>query len=181
MISFITTVTGVYLVFTLGLFVFQRSMLYFPDTSVPVLESIGIGDLEAVTLETSDGLRLLSRYRRAAPGRPSLVFFHGNAGNIESRGFKVRPFLEAGLGLLLVGYRGYGGNPGKPSEEGLYRDGRAALAFLAADGVAPDHWVLYGRMTKKSAKSKAETASPRLQSVEMRLSESLRVIQRQVA
>ena len=144
MISFIASVTGVYLLFTLGLFVFQRSMLYFPDTSVPVLEASGIGDMEAVTLTTSDGLGLLSWYRRAAPGRPTMVFFHGNAGNIESRGFKVRPFLESGLGLLLVGYRGYGGNPGKPSEEGLYRDGRAALAFLSADGVDPDRWVLYG-------------------------------------
>ena len=144
MISFIASVTGIYLLFTLGLFVFQRSMLYFPDASVPVLEASGIGDMEAVTLTTSDGLGLLSWYRRAAPGRPSLVFFQGNAGNIEHRGFKVRSFLESGLGLLLVGYRGYGGNPGKPSEEGLYRDGRAALAFLAADGVAPDHWVLYG-------------------------------------
>lgn len=144
MTSFIATVTGFYLLFTLGLFVFQRSMLYFPDTSVPELEASGIGDMEAVMLKTSDGLGLLSWYRRAAPGRPTMVYFHGNAGNIESRGFKVRPYLESGLGLLLVGYRGYGGNPGKPSEEGLYRDGRAALAFLAADGVPADHWVLYG-------------------------------------
>ena len=144
MTSFIATVTGVYLLFTLGLFVFQRSMLYFPDTSVPVLEASGIGDMEAVTLNTSDGLGLLSWYRRAAPGRPTMVFFQGNSGNIEHRGFKVRPILEQGLGLLLVGYRGYGGNPGKPSEEGLYLDGRAALGFLAADGVAPDRWVLYG-------------------------------------
>ena len=144
MISFIATVTGVYLVFTLGLFAFQRSLLYHPDTSAPVLEESGIGGMETVTLKTSDGLDLLSWYRRAAPGRPTVVYFHGNAGNIESRGSKVRPYVESGLGLLLVGYRGYGGNPGKPSEEGLYLDGRAALAFLAADGVAPDRWVLYG-------------------------------------
>jgi hypothetical protein len=144
MTSFIATVTGFYLLFTLGLFVFQRSMLYFPDTSVPVLEASGISDMEAVTLKTSDGLGLLSWYHRASPGRPTMAFFHGNAGNIEARGFKVRPYLDHGLGLLLVGYRGYGGNPGKPSEEGLYRDGRAALKFLAADGVAPDNWVLYG-------------------------------------
>ena len=56
----------------------------------------------------------------------------------------MRDYLDAGFGLLLVGYRGYGGNPGKPSEEGLYLDGRAALAFLAADGVIPENLVLYG-------------------------------------
>ena len=144
MISFMATVTGVYLVFALTLFLFQRSLLYHPDSSAPEFEASGIGTMEVVTLKTSDGLRLLSWYRRAAPGRPTLVYFHGNAGNIESRGFKVRDYLEQGFGVLLVGYRGYGGNPGKPSEEGLYLDGRAALEFLAADGVAADRWVLYG-------------------------------------
>jgi fermentation-respiration switch protein FrsA (DUF1100 family) len=144
MISFMATVTGVYLAFALALFVFQRSLLYHPDSSAPELEASGIGTMDVVTLKTSDGLSLLSWYRRAAPRRPTLVYFHGNAGNIESRGFKVRDYLDAGFGLLLVGYRGYGGNPGKPSEEGLYLDGRAALAFLAADGVIPENLVLYG-------------------------------------
>ena len=144
MISFMATVTGVYLAFTLALFVFQRSLLYHPVSTPPDIEASGIDGMDVVTLKTSDGLHLLSWYRRAAPGRPTMVFFHGNAGNIESRGFKVKAYLDSGFGLLLVGYRGYGGNPGKPSEEGLYLDGRAALAFLAADGVAPDHLVLYG-------------------------------------
>jgi hypothetical protein len=57
---------------------------------------------------------------------------------------KLRRYVEAGHGVLLVEYRGYGGNPGSPSESGLYLDGRAAIDFLAARGVAPDRIVLYG-------------------------------------
>jgi hypothetical protein len=69
---------------------------------------------------------------------------HGNAGNVAHRAEKVRPFMDQGYGVLLVGYRGYGGNPGAPSEEGLYHDAEAALAFLAAHNVGPDRQILYG-------------------------------------
>ncbi len=73
-----------------------------------------------------------------------MVYFHGNGGNISGRVKRVRPYLNAGLGVLLVGYRGYGGNPGTPSEQGLYEDARAALRFVEADGVAAERTVLYG-------------------------------------
>jgi fermentation-respiration switch protein FrsA (DUF1100 family) len=56
----------------------------------------------------------------------------------------VRPYLNAGLGVLLVGYRGYGGNAGAPSEDGFYEDARAAARFVEAEGVPPDRVVLYG-------------------------------------
>ena len=82
--------------------------------------------------------------RRGAVAAPTIAYFHGNAGNIADRGFKVRPFLDAGLGVLLVGYRGYGGNPGAPSEAGLFADGRAALDFLAGQGVPANRIVVFG-------------------------------------
>lgn len=126
------------------LFVIQRSLTYFPDTSPPSLKRGGVPDMEAVTLRTADGLELLSWYKAAAPGQPTMAFFQGNAGNIEMRGFKVRPFLDQGIGMLLVGYRGYGGNAGKPSETGLYADGRAALEFLSERKVERRRIVLYG-------------------------------------
>ncbi len=72
------------------------------------------------------------------------MYLHGNAGNIAGRAPKVRRFLDRGYGVLLVGYRGYGGNPGAPSEQGLMADGGAALDFLAARGVGAAHTVLLG-------------------------------------
>ena len=144
MINIISVAVGVYLLVVGGMYVFQRNLLYLPSGSVPVPAQSGVPEMRPVSLATNDGLELRSWYRPAETGLPTLVFFCGNAGNIGDRGFKVRPFLDAGLGVLLVGYRGYGGNPGSPSEEGLYADGRAALAFLRTAGVPAAGTVLYG-------------------------------------
>jgi len=125
-------------------FVFQRSLLYYPDKSTPSLQLSGLRQIDEISLITSDGLELLGWYRKAKPGHPTLVLFHGNAGHIGHRSLKILPYAEAGIGVLLAEYRGYGGNEGMPSEEGLYRDGHAALEFLNKAGVPVNRIVLYG-------------------------------------
>jgi fermentation-respiration switch protein FrsA (DUF1100 family) len=101
--------------------------------------------MEAVETRSADGLRLLAWYH-APPtdSSPVLVYFHGNAGHIGHRADRARPYIDAGFGVLLVEYRGYGGNPGRPTEDGLYADARAAVDFLTQQDVAPDRMVLYG-------------------------------------
>jgi fermentation-respiration switch protein FrsA (DUF1100 family) len=126
------------------LYVGQRRMMYLPDGVRPDAAAAGVPELAAVTLTTADGLALLAWYRPPASDGPTLVYFHGNAGNLGDRAVKLRPYLDAGLGILLPAYRGYSGNAGSPSEAGLYADGRAALDFLAARGVAAASVVLYG-------------------------------------
>ncbi len=103
-----------------------------------------IAGMLVVSYGTSDGLVLGGWYRPARAGLQTLVYFHGNAGHLGDRLILVQPYLDAGYGVLLAGYRGYGGNPGRPGEEGFYADGRAALAWLAANGVAPSRTVLFG-------------------------------------
>ncbi len=130
-----------------GLYLVQRRLMYFPSPDPAIREpaAYGLPEMKVVWLTTADGLRLLAWYRPPpAVERPVLVYFHGNAGHIGFRADKVRPYLDAGYGVLLLSYRGYSGNPGRPSEEGLYADGRAALNFLSHEGVAPDRLVLYG-------------------------------------
>ncbi len=123
---------GVYVGVVGAMYLIQRSMMYHPVGDLPAPAAVGLGDMEAVALRTQDGLDLVAWYRPPVePGMAELVYFHGNAGNISWRAERARRFLDAGFGLLLVSYRGYGDNPGKPTEEGLYADGRAALAFLA--------------------------------------------------
>ena len=129
-----------YAVLVAGCAVMQRSLMYFPDQNLP---APGDG-FAAVTYDSADGLRLTSWYRPAKKDFPTLVFFQGNAGNISHRIYKTRPLFEAGHGLLLVGYRGYGGNPGSPSEDGLYHDARAALEYLQGRGVPNERVVLVG-------------------------------------
>ena len=144
MTNLIATVIGVYIIFVAALYVFQRNLMYHPDSMVPFPAGSGVSEMEVVGLVTDDGLRLLAWYRPAEEERATLVYFHGNAGHIGTRGDKVRPYLDAGLGVLLVSYRGYAGNPGSPTEKGLYADGRAALGFLAERGIGPASVVLYG-------------------------------------
>jgi fermentation-respiration switch protein FrsA (DUF1100 family) len=127
-----------------GLYVFQRKVLYRPDTSAPDIAAVGIATLHPVTLSTADGLALRAWYLPPEPGRPVIAYLHGNGGHIGYRTARLQRFHAADLGVLMVEYRGYGGNPGQPTEPGLYEDARAGLDFLAAQGVAPAHTVLYG-------------------------------------
>lgn len=135
-----------YLLILVLLFVFQRNLLYFPSKERPRPEAFGLAGVVApVELTTEDGLTLLAWHRPPARhGLPTVVYFHGNGGHIGHRAGKVAIFIEAGFGVLLAEYRGYGGNPGRPSEAGLYRDGRAARDFLRRRGVPDGRMVVYG-------------------------------------
>lgn len=128
-----------------AIYLLQRKLMYFPYGPLAPPAEVGLGDMREVAIETADGLRLVAWHRPPTQeGAPTVVLFHGNAGNIAGRAFKARLFLDAGYGLLLVEYRGFGGNPGAPDEAGLYEDGRAALDFLSGEGVAGASLVLYG-------------------------------------
>jgi fermentation-respiration switch protein FrsA (DUF1100 family) len=141
----VLSVVGVYLVILAALYFMQRSMLYHPDPTRPEPADFGVGEMQPVSLETDDGLSLLAWWRPPADdNRPVMVFLHGNAGHIGYRAEKLKPYLERGWGVLLVAWRGYSGNEGKPTEEGLYADGRAALAFLDGHDIAPARRVVYG-------------------------------------
>ena len=146
MASILAVAAGAYMLVLGLLFGFQRQLLYLPSREAPDLTESGAARLmEPVRLTTADGLEILSWYRPpSAPGAPVLALFHGNGGHIGHRVPKMKPYIEAGYGALLVGYRGYGANPGRPSEEGLYADARAALDFLARQQIGADRLVLYG-------------------------------------
>jgi uncharacterized protein len=111
----------------------QRRLIYFPAGRVPAPGEIGLSGVEPVTFETSDGLRLSGWFFPAAGPSPrvTVLIFSGNAGNRANRGPLAAALHRHGLQVLLVDYRGYGGNPGAPSESGLALDGRAARAYLA--------------------------------------------------
>jgi uncharacterized protein len=139
-------VLAAYALFTAAIYLAQRRMMYFPATFLPSPQDAGLKNAQIVDLHTPDGLKLTSWYVPAnnAAQHPTIVYFHGNAGNIAGRTFRIRQYLDAGYGILLVEYRGYGGNPGKPTEQGLYTDGRAAMDFLNNQGVSPEDIVLFG-------------------------------------
>ncbi len=161
MITTAALLVGGYALILAGMFFFQRNLLFYPDRSVPNPARSGVVEMTLESSESEDGLVLSSWYFQGKADLPIIVYFHGNAGNIGSRGYKVRPFLDAGFGVLLVGYRGYGGNPGNPSQKGFFADARAALEILRRKGDFERSLVFYGESlgTAVATKIAAELAS----------------------
>ena len=121
---------------------FQRSLIYFPSRQ---LEPPPPGALE-VTFTTADGLELGGWFFPAedADGRAVLVF-NGNAGNRSHRVPLAEALQDRGWSVLLFDYRGFGGNPGSPSEQGLGNDAEAAVSWLAErEGVDADRIAYFG-------------------------------------
>ena len=128
-----------------GLFLAQRSLLYLPDQTRPQLGPLAELGFREIALSTEDGLFLLAWYRPPNNGAPVIAYFHGNGGHLGYRANRMMRFAESGLGVLLLKYRGYGGNPGSPSETGFYTDAAAALDFLSRQqGISATRLVLYG-------------------------------------
>jgi fermentation-respiration switch protein FrsA (DUF1100 family) len=132
--------------FLLALVLMQRRIIFNPSTERADLKAAGLAEQMAeIRISTPDGLVLTSWWAPAMrPDGRVIVYFHGNAGHHGGRTERIRAYLEAGYGVLLVGYRGYGGNPGIPSEAGLYADARANLDFLVAHRVRPAQTILFG-------------------------------------
>ena len=133
-------VATTYLTLLVILWSFQSHFIYPSPQDVPSLTP----GYEEVSLRTSDGLTLRAFYREAEPGMPTTVYFHGNGGTLEMASTSNIGFANAGFGVLLVEYRGYGGNPGQPSEEGFYRDGEAAMDWLVGEGLPLEQVVFVG-------------------------------------
>jgi len=123
----------------------QDAMLYHRSDGAPMLNDPALlPKREIVCLTTADELNLRAWYFRARADMPTVLFLHGNAGDIGNHLPFAKFLIEAGYGVLALEYRGYGGNPGKPNEPGLIEDGRAGLAFLKAQGIPDSGIVLYG-------------------------------------
>jgi pimeloyl-ACP methyl ester carboxylesterase len=147
-----------------GMWVLQRRMIYFPQTGSPVPPAAEVlPDARDVTLRTADGLGLGAWFVPAgAPRRGMTVLVaNGNAGDRSMRAPLATALADAGLSVLLFDYRGYGGNPGKPTEEGLALDVRAAHRYLTQDaGVPAERIVYYGESLGAAVVTELATEYP---------------------
>jgi fermentation-respiration switch protein FrsA (DUF1100 family) len=169
MVIIIGSILGAYLVFVVGMFALQRIMIYHPSSTPPAsVTKSGVPEMQEVHAKTNDGLELLGWFAPPKKDKPLLILFHGNAGSIADRAHKARRYLDWGYGVLLAEYRGFGGNPGSPSEDGLFADARAWLAVAQDNGFGPDKVVLYGeslgtgpavRMASEMAENKTPVAA----------------------
>jgi len=130
------TAAACVVVFLVVLWLVQRSLIYFPHGQVPAPAAVGLTTADIATFTTDDNLDLEAWFvpAREPSADRTIVVFNGNAGSRAHRAILAASFAERGFATLLVDYRGYGGNPGLPSEAGLYRDARASLKYLASRG-----------------------------------------------
>jgi uncharacterized protein len=146
-----------------ALWALQRRLIYLPDRGpVPPAAAVLPGARD-VRLETSDGLALGAYLvPPAGPDRRTAVLVApGNAGNRAGRAPLARALAAEGLTVLLVDYRGYGGNPGSPSEEGLARDVRAARRYLLEEaGTDPGRLLYYGESLGAAVVAELATEHP---------------------
>jgi uncharacterized protein len=114
------------------MYVFQRSLMYFPDPARTTPPAAGLPQAEEVTLTSADGEKLIAWHVPPQGMKPLVIYFQGNAGALDLRAGRFKWLIADGTGLVALSYRGYGGSTGKPSEAGLIDDAAAAYNFAVA-------------------------------------------------
>ena len=143
-LEFIIGIVVIYLSVLILLFIFQRNLMYLP------LENNYSGDkleveVKKVKIVTSDNINLLGWFHKKDLNKfKTIVYFHGNAGTLENRVHKLNHFKDMDVNFLIIAWRGFSGNKGKPSEKGLYIDANSAIVWLKELGLAEKDIILYG-------------------------------------
>jgi fermentation-respiration switch protein FrsA (DUF1100 family) len=115
-----------------AMYFFQRSLMYFPDSRRVAPAAAGLPQAEEIHLTSSDGERLIAWHVPPRDNKPVVLYFQGNAGGLDLRVERFAWLIADRTGLLALGYRGYSGSSGSPSEQGLIRDAFAVYDFAAA-------------------------------------------------
>jgi fermentation-respiration switch protein FrsA (DUF1100 family) len=135
-----------YLLLVILMYMLQSQMIYHPQKSITYTpEDIGLS-YENTTFTTADGLSLHGWYIPADKSALTVLYFHGNAGNISGRLQTIQLLNNLGLNVFIFDYRGYGKSEGRPSEQGTYKDARAAWNYLTSEkDIDNEHIVIMGR------------------------------------
>ena len=134
----------VYFLVLVYLYFFQRNLMYHPNENNYSNDELKV-NVEKIKVITKDGIDLLGWYHeKNLKEFKTLLFFHGNAGSSENRIHKLNKFGEMKINFLIIAWRGFSGNKGKPSEKGLYEDGQSAIQWLLEKGLNEKDIIIYG-------------------------------------
>lgn len=138
-----------YCAVVLHLFLSQKDFIYIPDRERLDPREFGAAEMNPVIISSAEDIILEGWHQPpSGAGYPTIVYFHGagNAVQLAIRYFKARLYLEEGYGFLVAGYRGFSGNTGAPSEDGLYKDAAAWMQWLTQEKKIPEEKIiLYGQ------------------------------------
>jgi len=136
-----------YILLIIVLFFFQRNLLYHPSVDNYLKDNSGTepSEIEKVKVTTEDKIDLIGWfYNKDIEKFKTIVFFHGNAGSLQNRTYKLNHFKDLDVNFLIIAWRGFSGNKGKPNEIGLYEDARSAINWLNMKGMQDKNIILYG-------------------------------------
>jgi len=124
---------------------FEHKALYFPTSEIEYLPTVIGLSYEDVYIDTDDGIKLHTWFIPATDSKYTLLFCHGNGGNISHRIEKLDILNKLGLDIFIFDYRGYGKSSGRPSEKGFYKDVEAMYNYLVSKRrIEPKDIILYG-------------------------------------
>ena len=134
----------IYLSILILLFIFQRNLMYHPNENNYFGDKLEV-DVDKVKIRTTDNISLLGWFhKKNLKNFKTILYFHGNAGNLENRIYKLNHFKDLDVNFLIIAWRGFSGNNGKPSENNLYIDGNSAMEWLKKNGVDENNIIIYG-------------------------------------
>ncbi|MDX2506768.1 MAG: alpha/beta hydrolase [Gammaproteobacteria bacterium] len=145
MSSVFVSILSIVAALNIAIFFLQPGMVFFPYRGINETPADWGLHYEDVLFRTSDDIQLHGWYIPHPDAKLTVLFFHGNAGNISHRGDSVKIFHRLGLNVFISDYRGYGRSEGKPSEAGLYEDAHSAWRYLLSVGVQRENIILFGR------------------------------------
>ncbi len=122
----------------------QQRLLYAPDTRRTSPAEAGLSNVDERELVMRDGTRILTWWGAAQPGRPTLLYFHGNGGSFVTRSERIRKYITHGYGVVMMTYRGFGGSTGSPNEKANVADAKEVYEAVRASGISANRIVLYG-------------------------------------
>jgi len=145
-LQLLMVVTAAYAAVVVLIYLRQASMVYLPVRTLAATPAAVQLRYESVRIKTEDAEILHGWFVPAVSARGTLLFLHGNAGNIAHRLESIQIFNRLGLDVLILDYRGYGESTGTPTEEGTYRDAMAVWRYLTQErGVDSARIVIFGR------------------------------------
>tara|TARA_B100000575_G_scaffold238347_1_gene200660 strand:+ start:1583 stop:2389 length:807 start_codon:yes stop_codon:yes gene_type:complete len=131
-----------YIFVIIFLFFYQRKLLYHPSENNYLDETSLNHNIEKKFIQSEN--KLVSWYFEKNSDYKTILFFHGNAGKLDNRVYKLNELSKLDLNYLIIAYRGFSGNEGKPTEDGLYKDAKSAKIWLNNNGVKDKDIILYG-------------------------------------
>tara|TARA_B100000965_G_scaffold375415_1_gene367475 strand:- start:243 stop:1061 length:819 start_codon:yes stop_codon:yes gene_type:complete len=144
LLLFFQIIVLIYFLILTFLYFYQRSLLYHPNENNYFDDKLTV-NIDEVKVVTKDNIELLGWFHeKDLKNYKTILFFHGNAGSLENRIHKLNHFKDMEVNFLIIAWRGFSGNKGKPSEKGLYDDGESAIQWLLNKGVKEKDIIIYG-------------------------------------